>query len=153
MSNRYSVSVRGAVGPAAGAPFAEFRNGTTRRCEVLEIAVFNAAATLMAVGLTRSTTAQGTGGAVVTAGQPEDPANTPAATASVAAAAFTVAPTITAANKLRAAMLPAAIGGGIIWDWNGSSTLVVPASSSLVLFNHHSAAGSALWDVRFTWVE
>ena len=152
MSNRYSVSVRGAVGPAAGAPFAEFRNGSARRCEVLEIAVFNAAATLMAVGLARSN-AQGVGGAVVTLGQPEDPANTPAATASVAAAAFSTAPTLTAANKLRAAMLPAAIGGGIIWDWNGSSTLVVPASSSLVLFNHHSAAGSALWDVRFTWVE
>lgn len=152
MSNRYSASIRGAVGPAAGAAFAEFRNGSTRRCEIEEIGVFNAAATLLAVGLARHG-AQGAGGAVTLAGLAEDPANTPAATATLAAAAFSTAPTFTAANKLRAAMLPAAIGSGIIWTWSGGDRLVVPASASVVFFNHHSASGSALWDVYATWVE
>lgn len=151
MSNRYNASLRGAVGPAAGAAFAEFRNSSTRRCQIEEIGFFNAAATLGAVGIVRSN-AQGTGGATTLLGQAEDP-NNPAATATLAVAAFTSAPTFTATNAMRRSMIPASIGAGIIWSWPGSDRLIVAPSASLVFFNQHTAAATAAWDIYVTWIE
>ena len=152
MSDRYTASAASAAAPTAAAAFAEFRNAATRRCYVHEIGVFLGAATASGVALVRAT-AQGTGGASSGTGQPED-TNAPAATASgLFVAAFTLAPTFTAANAMRRIRLPAAIGAGLIWSWPESMPLIVPASASLVLFNNHSATGSAATDIYVCWSE
>lgn len=152
MSHHYEASAASAAGPAAGAAFAEFRNAATRRCYVYEIGVFLGAATASGVALVRAN-AQGVGGASSGTGQAAD-TNSPAATASgVFVNAFSTAPTFTVANAMRRMRLPAAIGAGIIWSWPESEALVVPTSGSLVLFNNHSAAGSAATDIYVVWSE
>ena len=152
MSRRYSATVTGAAGPAAGAAFAELRNSASRRLHIHEVGVFVGAATVLGVGLVRAT-AQGTGGAASGTGQAEDGA-APAATATgLFVSAFTVAPTFTAANALKRARIPAAIGNGLIWTWPEDSLLIVPVSSSLVLYNAHTAAGAAAFDVYVAWSE
>lgn len=149
MSSRYEAAIRIAAAPAANGVYAELRNSTTRRLQVEEIGVFLGAATATGAGLVRATT-QGTGG-TATLGQAEDP-NQPAATASLVAPAYTVAPAAGTAF-LRRAIVGAAVGGGLIWTWPSSDRLIVPASGSIVLTNIAAAAGSAVIDVYAVWIE
>ena len=150
MSNRYEASVRIAAAPATGAVYVELRNTSARRLLVEEVSVFLGAATATGAGLIRAT-AQGVGGASSTLGQSEDP-NAPIGAASVFASAFTTAPTVGTAYMKRA-IVGAAIGAGIIWTWPQSDRLIVPPSGSIVLVNLAAAAGSAVIDAGFVWVE
>jgi hypothetical protein len=152
MSNRYEASVASAAAPAAAAAFFELRNGSSRRLLVEEIGVTIGAATASGVALVRAN-AQGTGGATSATGQAEDAGQAASTATGVFVNAFTSAPTFTAANTMRRIRLPATIGAGIIWTWPQSDRLVVPASGSIVLYNNHSAAGSAATDIYVIWTE
>jgi len=143
----YSIGVRTAAA-ATGAAFADLKSTATDRLFVREIHVYVASAVVLTVGLTRPN-ALGTQTTPVL-GQAEDPAD-PAATG-LTAVAWSVAPTVIATPiYLRRFDAPATIGNGIIWTFGGRG-LVVPVSSSLLLWNIGAGAGPLL-DVVFVWEE
>lgn len=145
---RYSVAVR-TPAAAAGAAYCDLRSTSTDRLFIREIGVFTTATTATSVGVIRPLT---TGTASTTAaGQAEDPAN-PAGTG-VVGTAWSVAATIAATPLyLRRIALPATIASGVIWTWPEGRELVVPVSSTLLLWNFGGAAGSAC-DVYIAWDE
>lgn len=149
MSNRYEAAVRVAAAPAIAAVYLELRNPAGRRIQIEEIGIFLNAATATGVGLIRATV-QGTGG-TATLGQAEDPSQS-AAGASLVGSAYTAAPTI-GTTYLRRAMLPAAIGAGIIWTWPSSDRLILAASTSMCVANISAAAGAATIDAYAVWIE
>lgn len=125
---------------AAAAAIADLRSGSGERLYVREIGLFLAAATASSVGLYRPSTL-GTASTTV-AGQPVDPADA-AATGSIGTA-WSVAPAVSTNVPIRKAALPAAIGNGIIWTFPDRNGLVVPVSSSLLLWNWGAGANSIL---------
>lgn len=148
MARRYSASVVTSAAPALNTAFAELR-APSRRAFLRELGVTLGAATATNVALVRST-AVGTGGNGPLAGLPEDN-NDPVGTGVLAASAFTLAPTFTAANMLRRVHLAAAIGGGIVWTWAPGDELLIPVGGSLVLYTPVIAGAAAIstyavWD-------
>jgi len=125
---------------AAAAAIADLRSGSGERLYVREIGLFLAAATASSVGLYRPSTL-GTASTTV-AGQQVDPADA-AATGSIGTA-WSVAPAVSTNVPIRKAALPAAIGNGIIWTFPDRNGLVVPVSSSLLLWNWGAGANSIL---------
>lgn len=144
---RYSAAVR-TPAAAAGAAYADLRSASTDRLFISEIGVFTSAATATSVGLIRPLTV-GTV-STTTLGQAEDPGN-PAGTGLIGSA-WSVAPTIAVTPiYLRRIALPATIAAGVIWTWPAPG-LIVPVSSSLILWNFGGAAGAAC-DVYIAWDE
>ena len=92
-----------------------------------EVGIFNTTATSFYVSLRRFSTA-GTRGAAVSS-VPQDP-NAPAAAATGADANTSTAPTLVGGTH-RIALLPAAIGGGVIWTF-GDTGLAALAGTGLM---------------------
>ena len=121
------------------AAIADLRSASGERLYVREIGLFLNAATASSIGLYRPSTL-GTASTSVTA-VPVDPGDA-AATGSVGTA-WSVAPAVSTNVPLRKAQLPAAIGNGIIWQFSDRG-LVVPVSSSLLLWNFSGSTNSVL---------
>lgn len=144
---RFSASFRQASGSATGTIIGDIRSTSTDRLYVVEIGVFATTAVASGVGIIRPN-AVGTASATV-AGQALDPAD-PAGTG-VLGTAWSSGPTIAGTPiYLRRLSLPAAVGAGAIWNFDGHP-IVIPISSSLLLWNHSGATGSpldwyAVWD-------
>lgn len=124
----YSLGVRTTAGTTGAAAW-EIRSTSTDRLFVVEIGVFLAAATASTYGLGRPA-AIGVTPTSPVATQAEDPAN-PAATA-LSALAWGTGPTVPT-NFLRRVSFPATIGSGVIWTF--PKGLIIPVSSSIVLWN------------------
>lgn len=135
---RYTI---GFVTPAAaaGAAFAAFR-APTRRSKLVELGLTCNAATVSNVSLFRNTAGAYAASASSSVGQAED-TNDPAGT-SLVDTAWTTAPTITAASRLRRFMLPATIGAGLVWFFqNGLYVRAAVATEHLVIWNEGALAG------------
>lgn len=139
---RYTIAVTGAAA-AANAALADLAAAASDQVSLLELHLFNTAATLSDIALAR-TTAIGTRTTPTTV-VPEDPTKPPGTATS--AVAWSVAPTISATN-MRAATLPANIGAGIMWTW-AVGQLIVPVSGSIVVVNRGAGAVGA---TRITFV-
>lgn len=126
---RYSLASRTSNVTTGNACW-ELRSTATDRLFVREIGITLAAATASTFGLGRPAAIGITPTSPVTV-QAMDPAN-PAGTGTVALA-WATGPTIPAAF-LRRIGLPATIGAGIVWVF-GDQGLVIPVSSSLILWN------------------
>lgn len=143
----YSVAIR-TPAAAANAPYADLRTTASDKALIREVGFFLAAATQTSLGLIRPL-ASGTASTTVLgqAGESSDPAAT-----ALLGSAWSAAPTVAATPiYLRRTTLPASIGAGLIWTF-GPRDLVVPVSSSLLLWNFGAAAGSAL-DLYIVWEE
>lgn len=149
MGVRYNAAASTAAAPGITDEIIEIRNSTTRRMYVVEIGVFTGAATATGVGLVRCS-AQGTNGTSV-AGQSEDPNITAAATGAIYTAVTTGLTLGT--NYLRRAMLPAAIGAGIIWTWPPGNELILGTSSSTAVVNISAAVGANPTHAYCVWFE
>lgn len=125
---RYTLSVRTSNVTIANACF-ELRTTATQRIRIMEIGITLAAAAASTFGLGRPAAIGVTPTSPVTV-LPEDPAD--ATGASTTALAWGTGPTAPTAF-LRRIGLPATIGAGIIWQWQNG--LIVPVSSSMVLWN------------------
>lgn len=150
MSNRYGASGRLATAPAAGGLIAEVRASATRRMVVEEITVSLGAATATTVALGRATS-QGAGGSAVV-GQQED-LGAPAGTGSLVLPTFTTAPPFNNALGVRRVTLSPAVGALVSWTWDSDDRLVIPAGSSVVLWNAGAAAGAAVIDLFVVYSE
>lgn len=131
---------------ANAAAYVDFRTASTDRAKVLELSISSTAATANLWSLARSTTLGTTSTTVL--GQPGDPGD-PAATL-VLGTAWSVAPASTAV-PLRELQGSATIGAGVIWTF-ALGDLVIPVSSSLVIFNRGGATG-AICRGYVTWDE
>lgn len=120
----------------------EIRTGSTNRCKVCELHLFIGAATASILAIARAN-AQGVTPTSPVSLLPEVPEDLPATTLTQVATAWGTAPTLTTANQLRRVNMAAAIGGGILWTF-GEAGLMIPISSSLLVFN--VAAASAVVD-------
>jgi len=127
---RYTLGVRTSSGTSGAAAW-EIRTSANVRARILEVGVFLAAATASTYGLGRPAAIGVTPTSPVDF-QPEDPADPIVVGQVQSALAWATGPTVPAAF-LRRIGLPATIGTGVIWTWpNG---LVIPISSSIVLWN------------------
>lgn len=124
----YSLGVRTSSGTTGAAAW-EIRSASTDRLRIMEIGIFLAAATASTYGLGRPAAIGITPTSPVTL-LAEDFADPPATGTS--ALAWGTGPTVPAAF-LRRVSLPATVGSGIIWTF--PKGLVIPVSSSLVLWN------------------
>ena len=124
---------------AAGAAIADLKTTAAERAYVREIGLFLNAATASSIGLYRPSTV-GTQSTTV-AGQPVDAAD--AAATALLGTAWSGAPAVSTNVPLRKAALPAAIGNGIIWTFSDRG-LVIPVSSSLLIWNWGAGANSVL---------
>lgn len=124
--------------PLTVAPYATIRAGTATRIRLLEVGVFCNAATLSSIGLYRAAntfvpTTSALGQAYDTSDQ--------AALGNIDTA-WSTAPTV-ATVPLRRAVLPAAIGAGIVWQFD--DLVVGPAGTAgLVVWNFGGATASVL---------
>jgi hypothetical protein len=114
-----------------GAACWELRSSATDRVRVREIGITLAAATASSFGLGRPAAIGVTPTSPVTVvaedtGEPTGTAQT--------ALAWGTGPTIPAVF-LRRIGFPATIGSGIIWSWWNGPGLLIPVSSSLILWN------------------
>lgn len=126
----YSLGVR-TSGVTSGAAAWEIRTSANVRARLMELGVFLAAATASTYGLGRPA-AIGVTPTTPVDFQPEDSADPTVAGQLQSALAWGTGPTAPA-NFFRRVSLPATIGTGIIWTW--PKGLVIPVSSSLVLWN------------------
>lgn len=125
---RYHVGFTTAA-PATNVAFLDIRSNSGDRVRVLEIGIFNTAATTCIVSMERQTTLGTTSTTVVPqAGEPGD-----AAATTLIGTAWSVAPASTAV-PMRRITLSAAIGAGVIWTF-GMGDMVIPVSSSIILMN------------------
>ncbi len=139
--SRYSI---GWVSPAplTGAPYMAFR-APTSHAKLLEIGFGNNAATASNVSLFRNTNGSYAASTSTSVGQPEAP-GTVAATG-LCDTAWSAAPTITAASRMRRFILPATIGAGLIWTFqNGLWVRSGTATDILVLWNEGGSTASVL---------
>lgn len=117
----------------------EIRTGATPgRARLLELGIFNNAATAGVIGLGRPG-AIGAGATGLVDFQPEDPNDVLASGVVQGATGWTTAPTAPTAF-FRVIALPATIAVGVIWTF--PKGIVIPVSSSIVLYL--IAASSAL---------
>lgn len=106
----------------------DIRTNAVKRVRVLEIGIFNAAATTTTLQIERSTTI-GTASTTV-APQPGDPADV--ASTALIGTAFSAEPASTSV-PMRRIVLPANIAAGIIWTFGANDDLIIPVSSSLIV--------------------
>jgi hypothetical protein len=133
-----TLGVRTVDGTTAAAAW-EIRTGATPgRVRLMEIGFFLVAATATTIGLGRPA-AIGTTPTTPVDFLPEDPNDVVASGVVQSSLAWAVGPTIPTAF-LRRIALPATIGVGVIWTW--PKGLVIPVSSSVILWN--LAANSVL---------
>ena len=128
---RVSLGVRTSDGTSGAAAWEIITGATHGRARVIELGFFLAAATATTIGLGRP---QAVG---ITPTSPvdflaEDPNDVLATGVVQSAVAWGTGPTIPAAF-LRRIALPATIGTGVIWTF--PEGLVIPVSSSLILWN------------------
>lgn len=148
---RFSCAFRSTGVGSATLPLGSLYATGTVRPRLVEVGVFNTAATAVAVALVRLSAGTGTQGAAITEVFEDDNSQ------SVAAAAFnthTVTPT-TISAPLRQATLGAAIGSGIIWTFGGGKTpgLVIPNSTSDAIGIIIPAGTGQICDISWTWDE
>lgn len=151
MASTLSVAVRSPSLTAAGA-LADIRTAATDRCFLRELGIsVGVAGAAPTVGLIRSATI-GTASATAV-GQADDTAD-PAGTV-LMGSAWSAAPTISGTPLyLRRITLPASLGAGWVWTWPPGEELVVPISSSLLVWMIGlSAATATAVDVYARWVE
>jgi hypothetical protein len=128
---------------ANGAPLAAIR-APTNTVRIWEIGWFCNAATVGQVTLFRNTNASYAASTSTSVGQAIDIACSHAATGLVDTA-WSAAPTITSASRLRRAQAPAVIGAGIVWTWRtGLIVRTATATDNLVLWNESGGAISVL---------
>jgi hypothetical protein len=127
---RYALSVL-TTGTASGAAAWEIRTSANVRARIMEIGVFLNAATASLIGLGRPAAIGVTPTSPVDF-LPEDSADPTVASQVQSALAWTTGPTAPT-QFLRRVGLAAAIGSGVIWTWQNG--LVIPVSSSVVLWN------------------
>jgi hypothetical protein len=128
---RVSLGVRTSDGTSGAAAWEIITGATPGRARVLELGFFLAAATATTIGLGRP---QAVG---ITPTSPvdflaEDPNDVLASGVVQSAVAWGTGPTIPTAF-LRRIALPATVGTGVIWTF--PEGLVIPVSSSLILWN------------------
>jgi hypothetical protein len=128
----YSLGSR-TSGVTTGVATWELRSTSTDRLRIREIGVFMGAATASTFGLGRPTAIGVTPTTPVTV-LAEDSGD-PAGTGTIALAWATAPTAPTGPNYIRRVSLPATVGAGIIWSWWNGPGLIVPVSSSIVLFN------------------
>ena len=128
---KLSLGVRTTSGTTGTAGWEILTGATPGRVKVMEIGIFLVAATASTIGLGRPAAIGTTPTAPVDFLQ-EDPNNVLATAVVQSALAWGVGPTIPAAF-IRRITLPAIIGTGVIWTF--PEGLVIPVSSSLVLWN------------------
>lgn len=138
MAQHYFSLAQRTVDGTSGAAAWEIRAGASG-CSVHRIGLSLAAATASIFGLGRPAAIGITPTTPVTFG-----ASRPVEAVSVAtgAMAWGTGPTVPAAF-LRRISLPATVGAGIVWEFDG--TLVIPASGSLVLWNLAANAVADVW--------
>ncbi len=133
---RYTLGVRTSDGTIAAAAW-EIRTGATPgRARLLELGLFLVAATASVIGLGRPAAI----GLVPTGPAdfvPEDPNDVIASGVIQSAVAWGTGPTVPA-SYIRRISLPAAIGQGVIWTF--PEGIVIPISSSIVLWNISAAS-------------
>jgi hypothetical protein len=145
----YSIGFQSAAA-AAGAAYAAFR-APTRNSRIREIGLSCNAATASNVTLFRNTAAGYAASASTSVGQQLNPPD--ANGTSLVDTAWTTAPTITAASKLRRFVLPATIGAGLVWVFqNGLWVRNAVATDILVIWNEGASAGSVL-NAYIEWEE
>ena len=128
---KYSLGVRTVDGSNTAAAW-ELRTGATPgRVRVVELGFFLAAATATTIGLGRPAAIGVTPTAPVDF-LPEDPSDVLATGVVQSSLAWGTGPTVPTAF-LRRIALPATIGTGVIWTF--PEGLIIPVSSSLVLWN------------------
>lgn len=126
----YSLGIR-TSGATTGTAAWEIRTSANVRARLMELGVFLAAATASTYGLGRPA-AIGVTPTTPVDFPGEDFADPTVAGQVQSALAWATGPTAPA-NFLRRISLPATIGTGIIWTW--AKGLVIPVSSSIVLWN------------------
>jgi len=125
-----------------GAPIAAFR-APTRNSRLWEIGLFCNAATASQASLYRNTASGYTATTSTSVGQQVNPAD--AAGSSLVDTAWSTAPTITAASRLRKGQLPATIGAGLVWVFrNGLWVRSATATDILVMWNESASTNSVL---------
>ncbi|MBA2706318.1 MAG: hypothetical protein H0U59_00755 [Gemmatimonadaceae bacterium] len=128
---RYSLGSR-TTATASGVANWELRSTATDRLRVMELGIVVAAATASTFGLGRPAAIGVTPTSPVTI-LAEDSGD--AAGTGTVALAWGTAPTApTGSAYLRRVATPASIGAGIVWTF-GENGLVVPISSSIVIYN------------------
>ena len=138
---RYSIGFQSAAA-GAGAAYAAFR-APTRNSRLVELGLACNAATVSNLSLFRNTNGSYAASTSSSAGQQENPAD--ANGTSLVDSAWSAAPTITAASRIRRFTLPATIGAGMIWYFqNGLWVRNGTATDILVVWNEGASAGSAL---------
>lgn len=140
--HRYTYAGTCNATTTSGAPRLEIRTGASNRAKLIELHLYNGAATASIIALNRHLAVGVTPTSPVGL-LPEIPEDLPATSATQLAVAWGTAPTVTSANQLRRVNMAAAIGSGILWTFPNDG-LVIPASSSLVIWN--VAAATAVLD-------
>jgi hypothetical protein len=116
----------------------------TNTIRLWELGFFCNAATASSITLFRNTNASYAASTSTAAGIPVDIACSHAGTGLIDTA-WSAAPTITTASKLRRGGVPAAIGAGVVWTWrNGLIVRAATATDTLVLWNESGGAISVL---------
>lgn len=134
---------------ASGAPIAAFR-APTRTSRIWEIGWSCNAATASGLTIYRNTASGYTATTSTSAGQTTNPLW--AAGTSVVDTAWSTAPTITAASRLRRGQLPASIGAQWVWTFrDGLWVRSATATDNVVLWNETGSAisvlnGYAVWE-------
>jgi hypothetical protein len=145
---RYSIGFQSAAA-AASAAYCAFR-APTRNSRLVELGLACNAATASNLSLFRNTNASYAASTSSSVGQAENPAD--AAGTSLVDSAWSAAPTVTAASRIRRFTLPATIGAGLIWYFqNGIWVRNATATDILVVWNEGGSAGSvqngyAVWE-------
>lgn len=134
---RYSLGSR-TTGTASGAAAWEFRTGASYRGKIMEIGISLATAVASTLGLGRPAAIGVTPTTPVTL-LALDPNDGPSVNQT--ALAWATGPTVPTAF-IKRITIPGTIGFGVIWQW--ANGLIVPASSSLVIWN---LALNGLFDV------
>jgi hypothetical protein len=138
---RYSIAFQSAAA-AAGAAYCAFR-APTRRSRVVEMGLACNAATASNVSLLRNTNASYAASTSTSVGQALDTGDV--AGTSLVDTAWSAAPTVTAASRIRRFTLPATIGAGLIWVFQvGLWVKNATATDIMVVWNEGASAGSVL---------
>ena len=137
----YSLAVR-TTNVTIANPCLEIRSGTGERPRIFEIGITINAATASVFDLGRPAAIGITPTTPVDLLQ-EDPADVTTTTVETALA-WATAPTVPTAF-LRRVSLPATIGSGIVWSFPAG--LVIPVSSSLVVWNITAVSVADIWVV------
>lgn len=142
MASRFELGVVGASGSIGAAQW-ELRAGSADPIWVREVGIFLNAAT--ASSFTLGKAANTPAGGSVALGVPVNQVTNPAGGITTTWSTAPTAPTAI----VRRILLPAAIGNGIIWTFQGDG-LLIPASGNLVLWN---LAASSIASCYVVWEE